>query len=102
MGVMPGVAEEALKTLDAAKPLFLIGGFGGCVADICGRLGLWPDRAIAQEWSGIAHFNATAELNNGLTHEENSRLATTAYVDEAVTLMLRGITRLFHPRMGNT
>ncbi len=40
-GAMPGLVEEALVTLEAGKPLFLLGAFGGCgrlVWDaLCGR-----------------------------------------------------------------
>ena len=33
-GVMPGIAEEALLSLQNGQPLYLLGGFGGCARDI--------------------------------------------------------------------
>src|SRR6202007_799455 len=41
-GVMPGTAEEALLSLQARQPLFLMGGFGGCARDIAETLALIP------------------------------------------------------------
>ena len=96
-GGMPGVSEEALAALRAAQPLFLLGGFGGCARDIAADLGLvpaWPIRQLA--WPGRATFASfSAEsLNNGLSAAENATLATTVHIDQAVTLILRGLLRV--------
>jgi hypothetical protein len=95
-GKMPGIAEESLAALLADQPLFLLGGFGGCARDIAEDLGLasagpttrppWPGRGA------FAGFTA-GDLNNGLNAEENAILATTVHVDQAVTLILRGLLR---------
>jgi hypothetical protein len=95
-GKMPGVAEEALTALQAGQSLFLLGGFGGCARDIAKDLGLTPARPQGRrEWPSRSAFaNFTADnLNNGLDTEENRTLATTVHVDEAVTLILRGLLR---------
>ncbi len=96
-GHMPGVAEEALLALCDDKPLFLIGGFGGCTRDIAETLGLvkpwagsrncWPGRKEFEQWSG-------EDLNNGLSKEENEILAETRFFGQFIVLLLRGILRL--------
>ena len=35
MGLMPGVLEEFVIAVDRQKPIFLLGGFGGVVQEIC-------------------------------------------------------------------
>jgi hypothetical protein len=94
MGRMPGIAEEALTSLRASQPLFVLGGFGGCAGDIAADLGLSSSSA-KRNWPGRGKFTGfTAEaLNNGLDGEENAILANTVHVDQAVTLILRGLLR---------
>ena len=96
-GRMPDVAEEALLSLRASQPLFLIGGFGGCARDVAETIGLvepwagsrnsWPGRRNFEEWTG-------RNLNNGLSYQENKELASTPFIGLAVMLVLRGIHRL--------
>lgn len=98
-GKMPGIAEEALASLRASKPVFVLGGFGGCARDLAETMGLVEARQVARitDWTGrntFASFGADS-LNNGLTADENTVLVRTAHIDEAVTLMLRGVHRLF-------
>jgi hypothetical protein len=93
-GVMPGIAEEALLSLQAHQPLFLMGGFGGCTREIAEMLGLVAPRAtLRPNWPGRHAFEecGVSNLNNGLTPEENVTLARTPHVDQAVTLILRGL-----------
>lgn len=95
-GVMPGIAEEALLSLQKGQPLFLMGGFGGCARDIAETLGLVTPWATSRSaWPGQTTFHpfSSAHLNNGLTPEENATLARTPHVDQAVTLILRGLLR---------
>ncbi|HEX8138524.1 MAG TPA: hypothetical protein VF544_13230 [Pyrinomonadaceae bacterium] len=95
-GSMPGVAEEVRAALRAGQPLFLLGGFGGCARDIAEDLGLVTARLAARPaWPGRADFAnfSFEDLNNGLDAEENAILATTVHVDQAVTLILRGLFR---------
>ena len=96
-GRMPGVAEEALVSLRAGQPVFLIGGFGGCARDVAETLGLvepwagsrngWPGRRNLEEWT-------CRDLNNGLSPQENEVLASTPFIGRAVMLVLRGVHRL--------
>jgi SLOG cluster2 len=93
-GVMPGLAEEALLSLNARQPLYLLGGFGGCARDVAETMGLVsPWAASRSAWSNRATFKAFSviDLNNGLTADENAILALTPHVDQAVTLILRGL-----------
>jgi hypothetical protein len=95
-GRMPGVAEEALIALRAGQPLFIIGGFGGCVRDIAEEIGLAKAGPITRPpWPGRGDFASFSvkDLNNGLDAEESTILATTVHVDQAVTLLLRGLLR---------
>jgi len=96
-GAMPGIAEEALLSLRAGQPLYLMGGFGGCARDIAETIGLvapWAASRLA--WNGRPAFQPffATDLNNGLTSEENATLAQTPHVDQAVMLILRGLMRI--------
>ena len=96
-GAMPGIGEEALLSLQGNQSLFLIGGFGGCARDIAESLGLIaPWAAARRAWQGRAAFEAfsAADLNNGLTPEENATLARTPHVDQAIILILRGLLKV--------
>jgi len=96
-GVMPGVAEEALLSLQARQPLFLIGGYGGCARDIAEVLGLiLPSATSRPRWKELDAFDTFkgVDLRNGLTPEENATLARTPHIDEAIALILRGLFRL--------
>ena len=96
-GAMPGIAEEALLTLQAGKPLYVAGGFGGCARDIAETMELVkplhdPPRSA---WDGHAAFSAyrVDALNNALTDDENRTLAKTPHIRQAVGLILRGLDR---------
>ena len=95
-GSMPGIAEEALLSLQEGQPLFLLGGFGGCTRDIAETLGLVePWAGSRPAWPGRDLFKAfSPELNNGLTEEENATLARTPHIDQANVLVMRGLHRL--------
>ncbi|ABE46624.1 hypothetical protein [Polaromonas sp. JS666] len=96
-GLMPGIAEEALMSLQVGQPIFLLGGFGGCTRDIAETLGLAPPWAASRlAWPGRHEFEAfqVSNLNNGLTAQENTTLARTPHVDQAIALVLRGLLRI--------
>ncbi|MCY4542004.1 MAG: hypothetical protein OXB95_06360 [Rhodobacteraceae bacterium] len=96
-GLMPGIAEEALLSLEAKQPLYVIGGFGGCARDIAESLSLAEQQLpTCHAWPGRDSFNGlSAEtLNNGLSPNENSILATTPHIDQAIGLILRGLSRV--------
>lgn len=97
MGSMPGIAEEALLTLHAGKPLYIVGGFGGCARDIAEILDVVPPRSDTPRgaWEGHEAFCTyrADSLNNGLTYDENLKLADTPHIRQAVGLILRGLDR---------
>jgi hypothetical protein len=96
-GYMPGVAEEALSALQAGQPLYILGGFGGCARDIAEELGIATKRGTSRStWSARSAFTGyNAEgLRNGLDSTENALLVRTVHVDQAVSLILRGLMRL--------
>ncbi len=106
-GVMPGVIEEALLAIGASQPIFLAGGFGGATYDAAHALGLgvdsWPQLAPhGAEW--LASLSTEAERSgwrseaNGLTHEENLRLAATHRPSDVATLVALGLGRLARER----
>jgi len=117
-GWMPGVLEEIVLAVEMGKPIFLIGGFGGVTRSVCRLLG---EKAVPEELSfdwqvgnnpGLAEmvsFAASrgvdykqvyhqglqlvmnADLRNGLSADENTRLFETPFADEVVHLILKGI-----------
>ena len=96
-GAMPGIGEEALLSLQDGQPLFLIGGFGGCARDITECIGLIDRPAFdLRGWHGRDAFDgfSSADLNNGLTFEENVTLALTPHIDQAIVLILRGLLQI--------
>ena len=93
-GAMPGIGEEALLSLQAGQPLFVIGGFGGCALDIAESLGLVEQQMVDRRiWNGREVFDhfSPADLVNGLTSEDNFALAITPHIDQAIVLILRGL-----------
>ena len=95
-GAMPGVAEEALLAIGAKQPVFLVGGFGGCARAISEALGLADGWAgSCDKWPGRELFEGRteADLNNGLTSDENRQLALTPHIDQAITLVMTGLHR---------
>ncbi|MDB6011755.1 MAG: hypothetical protein JWL65_4005 [Gammaproteobacteria bacterium] len=94
-GAMPGIAEEALLSLRAKQPLFVLGGFGGCARDICESLRLPASPGTRREWPHRADFEqfSAVGLHNGLDENDNATLARTPHVDQAVILIMRGLMR---------
>lgn len=115
-GRMTGVLEEILIASELGIPLYLLGGFGGVVHDVCELLqhNRCPDslteqwqesnnkgyRELLQNYDGkgekldyleIQNKLRYIELNNGLSTEENEILFNTVFVDEAVQLILKGL-----------
>lgn len=102
-GSMPGVAEEVLLSLESHRPVFLIGGFGGCTRDMAETLGLvdaWDGSRPA--WPGRDRLKCygAEDLRNGLSVEENRTLAVSPHIDQIVALVLRGVYRLRRKRDG--
>jgi hypothetical protein len=126
-GKYPGLVEEALITLQARKPLFLLGGFGGAARVIIQALQGENPNALTEAYQSqnpgysslIAEFNQHGQtqtppiqpidyaavcktfaeigingLNNGLSVEDNQRLFETQNQEEAISLILAGLTRI--------
>lgn len=96
-GKMPGIAEEALISLEANQPLYILGGFGGCARDIAESMNLTqPWTQTQHNWNSRDAFKSFNfdNLNNGLTPKENTTLATTPHINQAVALILRGLIKI--------
>lgn len=120
-GIMPGVLQEIILTLESKRPIFLLGGFGGVTASVCRIIQSQcvPDK-LTHDWqirnnqgykelleyslskdsrysinydSLLEKFN-NVDFRNGLTTEENERLFMTPYIEEALYLVLKGIKKL--------
>jgi hypothetical protein len=123
-GTMPGVLEEIILSLTKNKPIFLIGGFGGIVHDVCKLLldssielsltekwqlenneGYDELQTYANKFNKRVHYNelvsflSTISLNklaaiSGLSEEEYKQLMTTQFIDEAIYLCLKGLKKI--------
>ena len=108
-GEMPGLLEEALYSLEAGRPLYLAGGFGGITHDIALRLriddGKWvPRLSVATEERverGMERLvdamkkTGGRSFENGLSASENQRLAGCHRPSEIATLVSLGLGRRF-------
>jgi hypothetical protein len=120
-GLLPGVIEEAILALEMRRPLYVIGGFGGCGGVLARALkGENPveltldyqiertpryeelHRLAGSEDAGppfdelprMFREAGLDGLNNGLDRTENERLFITDDVDDLVALVLRGLRNL--------
>jgi hypothetical protein len=124
IGRMPGVLEEILIAIDKNKPIYLIGGFGGVVGEVCKFIsGASYPGPLTEAWQvthngGYADLQAIARAagmhadyeqgkislesinlsflseNAGLDEESYSRLMETPFVDECVHLVMLGLKNL--------
>ncbi|MBW7913402.1 MAG: hypothetical protein H3C54_06830 [Taibaiella sp.] len=123
-GVMPGVLEEALMSLNSNKPTYLIGAFGGITGAIIKAL----EGENPQEITEVFQFNDSnykkfiSEIRkngngdvdyaiitktiqeyglsklskyNGLTKEENQILFTTPHIPVMLHYVLKGLSKIF-------
>ncbi len=115
-GAMPGILEEILIAQKHTQPIYLVGGFGGITKDICELIqGRANPVELTVEWQLNSNFgysevlsyysqtgedicyNAIADslrnldLHNGLSHQENIVLFNSSYVDEVISLIMKGI-----------
>lgn len=62
-GAMPGIAEEAILTLEASQPLVPLGAFGGAGRDVAIALGLLDeDRRVPRSEQQIGYAEAMARV----------------------------------------
>lgn len=124
LGRMPGVLEEALLGIQAQRPVYLVGAFGGCARLVLDALDgvprteltssyhqalphagelkkLYEDRRVKwDEFESIAAELKTCGLSglkNGLTVEENRELATSRSAERIVELVLQGLQKCYPP-----
>lgn len=117
-GRMPGVLEEAFLSLQAGRPVYLVGAFGGCARLVFDALEGIPtpeltwehQRAVPHseelrrmyqergqtwdEYESVADFLrgiGLPGLHNGLTVAENRELANARSGERIVELILRGL-----------
>jgi len=120
LGRMPGVLEEALLTIRARQPIYVLGAFGGSARAIADALDGLPRRELTWAYHrvvpysqelrelyaarGLAwdEYEAVADelgklgwkgLHNGLSVEENRELAKSRSVERITELVLRGLGR---------
>jgi len=113
----PGLVEEAFLAARARKPLYVLGGFGGCASCLAQLVRGQRPAALTQEWQldrtrgyeqlleGVGavdwetmldtiHRSGPGRVPNGLSDEENEVLLDTADLDLVVALVLRGLRAL--------
>jgi len=123
-GRVPGIIEEALLSIRAERPVYLIGAFGGCARLVVDALEgverpeltwdyqktaayseelrlLYQERGqVWEEYKEIETFLHNLGMNglkNGLTIEENRELASTRSDERIIALVLRGIQNSYPP-----
>jgi hypothetical protein len=123
MGMMPGVLEEILVNLEAKKPLYIAGAFGGIAKAVGEVLQGNENESLTEDFQLrnptykdlFLHWNNTEEekisyqtyvenlkdlglkdfsTRNGLTEDENRRLFVTPHITEITQLILKGLTAI--------
>jgi hypothetical protein len=109
-GRMPGILEEVLCFLQAKKPVYLAGGYGGAALEAARRIDVasakWlpviasetVDHRLTQalvEIKSVLAGRGWAALDNGLTDDENRRLAATPRPSDVASLVSLGLGRRF-------
>ncbi|MDP4143001.1 MAG: TIR domain-containing protein [Bacillota bacterium] len=114
-GKYPGILEEFLLSIKNNKPIFLLGGFGGCSREIINLLNgqdssilsnnnfkefidYYNNREVNKiNYDDVKEFIKSRnieELNNGLSDEENKTLFHSQNALEILQLVLKGIHKL--------
>jgi len=113
LGIMPGIVEELVMTIEAGQPVYLAAGFGGVTYDLACAVGVhsgdWPltagegppdpahTRGLAALREAIA-ARGYSVLSNGLSEDENRALAQTHRPGEIASLITRGLGRVLQAR----
>lgn len=123
-GKMPGVLEEIVLALEAQKPMYLLGAFGGVVGNVCNFIleDVIPE-PLTENWQllhneGYADLQKLAYSNGhscnyteiikniqnltvhdlasrcGLHENEYKRLMVSPFIDECIYLILKGLKEL--------
>lgn len=123
-GRMPGVLEEALLSIRAKRPIYLVGAFGGCARMVLDALdGIERVELTAEYHQKMLHISSLKEsymergakwdefesiaaelkacgisgLKNGLTVDENRELATSRSAERIVELIIHGLQQSSQP-----
>ena len=114
-GKMAGLLEEFKIAKDNRHPIYLVGGFGGIAGMLCAAirkditsqaflkeackhdyyvslLKYYESKGQPVDYSWIDSITE-ADLNNGLTPDENNRLFSTSNIMEIVSLILHGLSK---------
>lgn len=126
-GIMPGVLEEILIAIEMKKPLYLLGGFGGVVSDVCKIMTNSNTEKLTESWQKENNLNyelflnylmeknqdmlpdydnlttklKLKNLNNGLNEDDNLKLFDTPFVDEAICLIMKGLKQIKNDKRYN-
>lgn len=101
-GALPGVAEEAAASLQAGKPLYVAGGFGGAAtlvgSIVTPELYEWLPPGLPHGLSPEVRQEVKTALNfpfgtDGLTDEERALLAATHRPSDIASLVVLGLAR---------
>ena len=129
-GSMPGVLEEVIIAIENHVPLYLLGGFGGIVGQVCDLINKKEGKEIDERWQtennpgyaallnvlkdkGVAvdYVKIRARLKElaveklahscGLTKMEYAILMNSDFVDECVYLINKGLAKIARERKHN-
>lgn len=114
VGAMPGILEEAMLTVEAGKPVFLAGGFGGLAFDLADMVGGVPDAALAALRVGMApksealssvraqlrDMSAEILARDGLTESERVHVALSHRASEVASMIVTALGRLSNAKNG--
>lgn len=123
LGYIPGVLEEAIYQIEANKPLFIVGGFGGVSNEIsklilgenssylCNEFQysspfLQDFKKFVNDKYKFSNYNfiknlfsdfnlKTLSINNFLTEDENKRLFFSKNIHEITYLIMKGMNKAF-------
>lgn len=92
LGIMPGIAEEALITLKMNKPTYILGGFGGCAGDIVETI-TNPQKQMRRSWAGREKFKefSAKDMGNGLSPKQNEIMSSTPFIEIIIPYLMKGL-----------
>ncbi|WP_172830529.1 hypothetical protein [Mycobacterium asiaticum] len=105
-GSEPGVIEEVRLTLEARKPVYVSGGFGGAAAAVARVLGYddfeWAPSGfpsgveapgVSEALERLGNTFMSCQIEDGLTSEERQILAVSHRPGDIASLAVRGMAR---------
>lgn len=92
-GKYPGLLEEALLAIRSGKPLYLIGGFGGCTAAVIEALKGGAPEGLTDAFQ-MAQAGNQALADQFLTDAADGKTTPISYADETSFLQTKGVAGL--------